>query len=368
MQRYYRALLVAVCFFYFSPLMIIRKKIELSNSFFTFLVFWSILGFAALVYFWRLFDLRSKEIWITRLKKEAGHKDIKDYKIQVRHFSQKMRDLVEELNQKNEIEKKLLYKVEQLKGMHQNHEDEYNFLNQDLQNQLDKREIALSDSRLTIKEQREIIEKKQEEINILNMQINDLKYEVENLLKIDEQEQDIFTEEKLDLEPIVEKPHLNLSDQEVSLSDKLQRYIDLAQKMTETNPFAQPKTGHHFPFGTLLIDQRRLFDRFQNEESEVVLVYSIEEERLIFINDQVQNLLGWNSDKFLKDFLFLVQKGHEQWDKALQTLSDNQLQEVRLLMKTRSGQNILTHCYLRKVPQGAFEGHVLGILSSAAKR
>ena len=368
MQRYQKTLLITLCFFYFSPLLIVGKTLKLSNSFFTFLILWCLLGFAVLIYLWKLFEVRSKEGLLHTLKKENNHKDIDEYKAQARQFSQKMRQLVEELSQKNESEKRLLKKVDQLKEMHSNQEDEYHFLNQDIQSQLDKRESTLSESRLMLKEQRKIIEGKQEEINILNMQVNDLKYEIENLLKVDQVEADIF-DEKSNFQEQPRKDTPKTSPQhEMPLSEKLQHYIDLAQKMTETNPFASQEKGRHFPFGTLIIDQRRLFDRFENEETDVILVYSTEEKRLIFVNNQVQNLLGWNSEKILRDFSFLVQKGFGQWQEAMQNLSDDTLHEVRLLMKTRSGQNILTHCYLKKVPQGAFEGHVLGILSSAAKR
>lgn len=341
---------------------------HLSSAFFTFLAFWCLLGFSTLVYLWRLFEKKTKKKLLESLYKETGYQEKKDYEEKVDRLVERMRLLVGELNIKNESEKTLLKKVEQLKEMCEHQESEYQYLNQDLNAQLEKREKALTECQLTIKEQRRIIEKKQEEINVLNMHQNDLKYEMENLLKIKKEETTLFNDDDQADELSNYESNHKPPPYELSLSEKLQHYIDLAREMTQSNPFTKPRKGYRFPLGTLVIDQRRLFDRLQNEESEVILVYSMDEQRLIFVNDHIKDLLGWNPDKFIKDFPFLVQKGLHQWHEAIDELKEGDQSEVRLLMKTFQGQNILTHCYLKIVPQGAFEKHILGILSSAAKR
>lgn len=368
MQKYQKTLLLTLCFFYFSPLLVISKSLHLSSAFFTFLAFWCLLGFSTLVYLWRLFEKKTKKKLLESLYKETGYQEKKDYEEKVDRLVERMRLLVGELNIKNESEKTLLKKVEQLKEMCEHQESEYQYLNQDLNAQLEKREKALTECQLTIKEQRRIIEKKQEEINVLNMHQNDLKYEMENLLKIKKEETTLFNDDDQADELSNYESNHKPPPYELSLSEKLQHYIDLAREMTQSNPFTKPRKGYRFPLGTLVIDQRRLFDRLQNEESEVILVYSMDEQRLIFVNDHIKDLLGWNPDKFIKDFPFLVQKGLHQWHEAIDELKEGDQSEVRLLMKTFQGQNILTHCYLKIVPQGAFEKHILGILSSAAKR
>ena len=369
MQKYQKTLLFTLCFFYFSPLLVASKTLHLSRGFFAFLTFWCLLGFSTLVYLLKLFQNKTKERLLKSLYEETGYKEKYEYEQQVERLVERMKLLVEELNEKNSSEKTLIKKIEQLKEICGHHEMEYQHLNQDLQNQLEKNERMLTECRFTIKDQRRIIEKKQEEINVLNMQINDLKYEMENILKINKEDLPLFTEEdnrepgSSDLTFLRQKP-----SHELTLSEKLGRYIDMTKKMTELSPFASEKNGYRFPLGTLMLDQRRLFDRLENEESEVVLVYSLEEKRLIFINNQIKGLLGWNPDKFIKDFPFLVQKGLHQWHEVIEELKEGDFGEVRLLLKTLQGQNILTHCYLKRIPQGAFEGHLLGILSSAAKR
>ena len=367
MQKYQKTLLFTLCFFYFSPLLVVSRTLHLSTGFFAFLTFWCFLGFSTLIYLWKLFQNKTKERLLKSLYEETGYKEKYDYEQQIERLVERMKLLVEELNEKNSSEEMLLKKIEQLKQICGHHETEYQYLNQDLQNQLEQNESLLSESRFTVKDQRRIIEKKQEEINVLNMQINDLKYEMENILKINNEDLSLFNEDEQEelvhLEPLREKP-----SHELTLSEKLGRYIDMTKKMTDQSPFSNEKKGYRFPVGTLLIDQRRLFDRLENEESEIILVYSLEEKRLVFINNQIKGLLGWNPEKFIKDFPFLVQKGLHQWHEVIEELKEGDLGEVRLLLKTLQGQNVLMHCYLKKVPQGTFEGHLLGILSSAAKR
>lgn len=368
MQKYQKTLLFTLCFFYFSPLLVVSKGLHLSNGVFVFLIFWCFLAFLTLAYLWKLFQRKTKERLLKSLYEETGYKEKYEYEQQIEHLVERMKLLVEELNDKNNSEKMLVKKIEQLKEMCGHHEAEYQSLNHDLQNQLEKNERSLSESRFTIKDQRRIIEKKQEDINVLNMQLNDLKYEMENILNINKEEVILFKDESIpqsskEFDFMRQKP-----SHELTLSEKLGRYIDMTKKMTELSPFVSEKSGYRFPLGTLILDQRRLFDRLENEESEVILVYSLEEKRLIFINNQVKGLLGWNPEKFIKDFPFLVEKGLHQWHEVIEELKEGDFGEVRLLLKTLQGQNILTHCYLKKVPQGAFEGHLLGILSSAAKR
>ncbi len=348
------------------PPYLLFQKLPLSKFNFIFWTVWGVVGWVFLRNLWKLLAESAVQGELSSLKDNTIEQDLEEYKVENRGLAKQLNQLLNEFSQKNEIEKVLNKKIEQLKEMHQNQENEYQFLNQDLQSQLDKRERSLSESRILVKEQRQVIEKKQAEINILNLQINDLKYEIENLLQIEEQKRTFFPEEKSEKTSLITSEIAKVPKKPLTLKEKLQWYIDFARQLTETNPFA--KRGSHFPFGNLLIDQRRLFDRLESDESEVVLVYSLQENRFIFVNHQVKNLLGWNPDQFIKDFSFLVQKGLDQWQTAVRSLAEAEIQEIRLLVKTHSGQNILTNCYLKNISEGVFEGHAIGLLSSIAKR
>lgn len=366
MQKNKKIFYFSLCFYSMLPAFLLLHKLNLSNFILTFWVVWGVVGFAFLFNFWKSLGGKDFKHVSSSLRDGTVEQDIEEYKIENRRLLKQLNLVLHEFNQKNETEKVLNKKIEQLKEMHQHQENEYHFLNQDLQSQLEKRERALSETRLLVKEQRQVIEKKQAEINVLNLQINDLKYEIESLLQIEEQKASFIPQNKSEKSSLIMSELDTAYKKPLTLKEKLQWYIDFAKQLTETNPFA--KRGGTFPFGTLLIDQRRLFDRLENDESEVMLVYSLQENRFIFVNNQIKNLLGWNPDQFIKDFSFLVQKGLDHWQGALRSVPNSDIQEIRLLMKTHSGQNILTHCYLKNISEGVFEGHAIGLLSSAAKR
>ncbi len=363
MQRYKQALGLTICFFYFSPLFIVSRTIPLSSQILTLMVTWSLLGLGAIACLWKYYENRVKKNWESSQQSNQILKDKFDNIEQMQVTKEHVAMLMRELHQKDENEKVLQRRLDQLNHHHLQEIREFTDLNKDLQEQLTKRESSLSESRLTLKEQRRVIEKKQEEINILKIQVNDFKYEIESILKLKNQPAPAAEPIKIQTDSKSEA-----STQGLSLKDKLQRYIDLSMNITQSNPFAAPQNGYRLPIGALVIDQRRLFDRLQAEETDVILVYSQEDEKLVFVNKQIQELLGWRAEKFLKDFSFLVEKGLSNWQETLKGLQDGYLGEVRLLMKTRSGENLLTHCYLKVIPKGAFEGHVLGILTSAANR
>ncbi len=281
----------------------------------------------------------------------------------------KVRLLARELEEQSRRERSLIKELDKLKGLHHYQEREYANLNEELQNKLDKKETILSEYRSTLKEQRKIIEKKQEETNILQVRLNDLKYEVENLLKLkggDPEEKEFF---KVTNEEEKEAPSENLESSYGlvdTIQGKLDRYVKMAVKLNGAHDFANKDYKYsELSLGSLIIDQRRLFDRLQNEDQDTVLVYSREEKSLVFINQQVKSLLGWSPDRFLKDFSFFIQKGSLQWTEALEDVKLDHQKSIRLLMKTRSGRDVLTHCYLKEVPSGIFRGYVLGILSAA---
>lgn len=287
-------------------------------------------------------------------KKIAAHPDLN---------LKKVRMLARELEEQSQREKAYEREIEKLKNLQRAQEREYASLNEELHEQIDKKESILSEYRSTLKEQRKIIEKKQEEVNILQIRVNDLKYELNNVLKIKdvgEEEKEAILESELS-EDLEERS--GLMD---TIQDKLDRYVKMAVKLSGAHHLNQDVRYTGLTLGSLIIDQRRLYDRLQNEEQETLLVFSREENRLVFVNNHVKELLGWSPERFLKDFSLLIQKGHTQWDDALEDVKLDHQKSIRLLMKTRTGEDQLTHCILKEVPDGVFKGYVLGILSLAA--
>lgn len=361
MTKKSKILLLSLCFYTSLPLVLWVQKKTVSNAYLLVFFIWAVLGAWMFFKCWQYLLFKPSK---TPSKLESALKDLEDYQQQYRALSQRYNELVNAFGQKCDQQKEFDQKLQRLKDMQKNQQEEYVFLNQDLQAQLEKRERSLSDSRLLVQEQRQVIEKKQSEINLLSLKVNDLEYEIENLLRLENQSSsEIFSEPyglNASSQLIVESP--------MTLKDKLGYYTQMAKTLTETNPFAQKKSGVISPFGSLLIDQRRLFDKLESEDVDVILIYSLEERRIVFVNRCIKQLVGWNPDQFNRDFTFLVQKGLDQWQESLNHLQDEVTQEARLLVKTQSGQNILVQCYLKKLSEGVFQNHAMGVLSSVAKR
>lgn len=371
MKTYRTSFYIALGLIYFTPLFLVAKVLEPSAQIFCGLGLWTLLGFGILLYF--IFFIEKK------MKKDASILvSSRIYQIENNIFSQtksanpvvdlkKVSLLTRELDEQGRREKTFLVEIERLKKLQVHQEREFGRLNEELHNQLDKNETILSEYRFTLKEQRKIIEKKQKEMNILQIRVNDLKYEVESLLKLkgaDPVDKELFSnlkkeEEGSDLKEV----QSGLMD---SIQVKLDRYVKMAMRLNGARHFANKDFKYSdLSLGSLIIDQRRLFDRLQNEEHETIMVYSREEKRLVFINQQIKELLGWGPERFLKDFSFFIQKGENNWLEALEDVKLDQQKSIRLLMKARSGRDVLTHCYLKEIPEGVFRGYILGILSSA---
>jgi len=333
---------------------------------------WSLVGFSIFTYFLQFLEKKMKKeaaVLVSSRILKIEKKAFSDQKIQSPSIDlKKVRILARELEEQSRREHSLGKELDKLKGLQHYQEREYATLNEELQNKLDKKETILSEYRSTLKEQRKIIEKKQEDTNILQVRLNDLKYEVENLLKLkggDPEKKEFFEAPKKEEEVVSEtlEPSCGLAD---TIQGKLDRYVKMAVKLNGAHDFANKNYKYsELSLGSLIIDQRRLFDRLQNEDQDTVLVYSREEKSLVFINQQVKCLLGWSPERFLKDFSFFIQKGSIQWTEALEDVKLDHQKSIRLLMKTRSGRDVLTHCYLKEVPSGIFRGYVLGILSAA---
>ncbi len=346
---------------YFSPFVWVLKWVQDSPKSFYGLLSWALLSYGLLITSFRFLKKNLNVIQNAQVQSKSTSKEKKansigfDFKQQLKEGEIREQNLQREL----EVQKKRM--AQQVKELTQ--------LSVELQNQLDKKETILSEYRSTLQDQRSVIEKKQSDINLLQVRVNDLKYELENVLKL----KNVTHEDSLPFlksSLAFEKKDLNFEVDTSfgllgSLQDKLDRYVKIAMTLNSSYHLTKNQSRHaQVPLGSLIIDQRRLFDRLQNEEAETLMVYSKEEKRLIFINNQITSLLGWSPERFLTDFSLLIQKNYREWREALEELKALEQKNLRLIMKSKSGKEVLTHCYLKEVPEGVFKGHVIGLLSS----
>lgn len=254
------------------------------------------------------------------------------------------------------------------------------------QEQVVKKDNQLTEYQQTILEQKNIIDKKQQYIWKLESKIQDLKYEVETLLQLKDlgaqnliQEDvqnkrtqhpvlEVFDKENTfeeELEPLFQTMPQSSDKRVQSHYDaavQLRKCIEVAQKLTGANHFSGGNSRLlNFSPDSYAIDLRRLFDNFRTENSSLIFFYSESEQRLLFVNNHVKSLLGWSPEKFVKDFPTLIQEGIEEWRSALSQLDTRGEAQARLLLKARTGKDILLHCTLGLIPSGTFKGHVIAI-------
>lgn len=297
----------------------------------------------------------------------------------VEQLEKALRDSEETLR-KNELEKEQLA-VEALKR--QQELSDYKLFSEE---QLRQKQMQLTAAQQALENQQSEMEKRQEQISHLDAKVHDLSYEIKTLLHLSEEEKsaaplplDSVKEDFRFLSEIYGKENIGKTD--VNGSDEpfapdhshiiqtaqeasrlLQRCIDTAQKLTGTNYFGS-ETSRYRDFSTsyFAIDQRRLWDSLRSETGALLVVYSQKEQKLCFANQGTKALLGWAPERFISDFSLIIQGGINEWKKGLAATSTMSDVQIRLLAKTRQGQEVWLNGHLGAIPSGLFRGHVIAL-------
>ncbi len=267
--------------------------------------------------------------------------------------------------------------LEQILGSHQSVAEE----------QLSSKNILLEEYQQTIADQRQVIEKKQKLIVSLEAKANDLKYELKTLLDLTDRIDTDFDEPMVQehTRPIKTAPlpapkratktgvadHPSLPgllneprpQGPVDAAQQLKRCIDIAQKLTGARHLAGDSSRFRdLSVDGYALDLRRLCDSLRSETSGMILLYSQKEDRLLFANNQVRDVLGWSPEKFVQHFPALSVDGLTEWKRGLVRLSAVPQIEFPLTLKTRGGEEKTVHCYLGTIPTGIFKTHIVGVI------
>lgn len=302
----------------------------------------------------------------------SSSENIQELEQALKETQSKNHDLIQKQNQLEED----LHKLEQEKV-------QFELKLQDIQHQMDtqsseaddeirRKTTLLSEYQETINQQREVIKKKQEQVAELESKVRDLNYEVKTLLQLAEIGN---SKEKKESGQSEEKEHeqpsrylyggsMIKSPEEASIL--LGKCINIAQKITSSNRFSNGSSRfQHMPLDNSALDFRRLYDSLRSETSSGIIVYSLKENRLIFANDQVEMIVGWNPETFIRNFSEIIREGFDEWNSALSQLTPHAESKARLLFKTKNGQNVLINCHLKIIPTGIFRHYVIGTLYHA---
>lgn len=237
------------------------------------------------------------------------------------------------------------------------------------QEQIEQKGSLLADYQQTMSEQKAVIEKKQHQIAQLETKVHDLTYEIKTLLQLAEIGN--APEEHKHKPAHMETPQQAHEDIPVmpenqirSIEDavvQLKRCVDIAQKITGSNQFTSPSSPRMIGDDYFAIDYRRLFDNLRSENGATVFFYSQKENKMLFVNNQCRNLLGWTPEKFIQNFSDIVQQ-HDEWKNSLSQLTIHPETRLSMIMKSKSGQDVLVQGVLGSIPTGLFKHHVIGVL------
>lgn len=250
------------------------------------------------------------------------------------------------------------------------------------QEQLEHKGTLLADYQQTMAEQKAVIEKKQHQIAQLESKVRDLTYEIKTLLQLAElgnQPLDAEIRQSFLLSDSAPPPSYYLETDQEDLpsipesqvrtfeeaASQLKRCVDIAQKMTGAGYFSGSSRLRDIHEDHYAIDLRRLFDSLRSEKGGALLFYSQKENRLLFVNALIRNLVGWSPDKFVQSFPEIVQQGMEEWNKALALLLSQPEVKISFIIKSKTGSDVLVNGVLGVIPTGLFKHHVMGVLYPA---
>lgn len=228
-------------------------------------------------------------------------------------------------------------------------EEEHAKAMQEAQEEFSKKDSLINEYQRTISEQRMIIEKKQRYIAKLEGKVRDLMYEIRSLLQLEEPGR------------TVEKEQQPLYD----LSFQLQRFIEKAENLTGVDHigYVGGKSPRFLSQDFYAVDQRPLFDRLGNEASAIVFIYSIADEKFLFVNNYVKTALGWSPEKFGKEFSQLVLSGFSEWRIALSKVASARESLCPLVIEDKLGKKKQFSCAMGMLSKGPFENQIIGLMS-----
>lgn len=271
---------------------------------------------------------------------------------------------------------KILREKEVVQRQAEAHQQEHRIYKKNTQEQNDYQQLLLVEHQRSIAELRDLLEKKQQHIQQLESKTRDMNYEIKTLLQLAEKPVSGYTEPSvIPLHPARHPPtpkmhwetgEPNILDFAVRTNEEahvhLKRLLDLAQRITGTSLFSSSPRFREMPLDNYALDLRSLFDRLKEINASTIIVYSLKENKLLFVNDQIKELLGLNPDKFVHQFQETVQEGQPEWREVLRQLSFKNEAKTTLQLKSRTGQEVNVECLLGIVPTGIFRHHLIGLL------
>jgi hypothetical protein len=236
-----------------------------------------------------------------------------------------------------------------------------------------------------VSQQQANLEAQEQYIAKLKKQNADLSYEVKTLLQLGEMEGSTdlqaFTEQNheplhpaldslepaqtVDVDTLYHTIPTSTQKQIGSGYDaaiQLQQCVELAEGIESAPHQTNGSRFSDLTNSNQALDLRRLADTFRTEISAPVLFINPADGMLLFASNQVQGLLGWMPEKLIKDFYTLLQDGLPDWQQSLQGVATQGETTVRLILRAKSGEDLMTYAHLGAVRTGVFMNYVVAVL------
>ena len=236
----------------------------------------------------------------------------------------------------------------------------------------------IQEKELTIQELKILLQKHQEHVVLLETKEQDLQYEIKTLLELtnfepgstfsgptfidagEELKESFHQQASFQEEPVRLHKSLQIKTPEAAAA-QLNRCLDIAAKITGTYPFPSDSHVRHTSFDNAL-ELRHLFELLRAETGCMVIFFSPRDNKLLFANPHVKDILGWSSDRFVNQFHEIIEPGAVEWRKGISSLSVNVHAQLPLAVKASDGKTIRLQCTMGLVSSGLFRHSLIGIL------
>lgn len=346
--------------------------------------------------------IAERKVEVQPIVENAFQKDLSDCQIQ-------QVQLLKEIEEKNNAFQLLCSEKEQLARHIQSILQEFSSYKSTMQEQIQQKEILIREGKEALLAQEALVEKLEQQIESLESKELDLTYEIKTLLQlinIDSQTQSpLAPPPHLSIEPeasyfppcyslddpgLLDRDHdlpyavpqfqslaiettpfpllspsTQLAQENTGAAVQLKRCLDIASKMTGSANLNSLARIREFPVESYALDLRRLCDSLNNESQCIVILFSLKENKLLFVNHHVKNVLGWSPEKFIQDFREIIHKTDDEWKATISLLTSQPETKLKLCLKTKEGPDANLNCHLGAITTGKFRHHVIGILSAS---
>ncbi|AGW38425.1 hypothetical protein CPE1_0958 [Chlamydia pecorum PV3056/3] len=216
---------------------------------------------------------------------------------------------------------------------------------------------ALNDEyQATFIEQHSILNKRQAYIAKLESKVQDLMYEIRNLLQLESDTSDAHVPGT----PCIAK------DVPSQISYELKKIVFKAENIEAASSLTASRyMNNEVGIRNYSLECRELFDGLREESLGMVFIYAPQSRRAVFANSLFKTWTGYSVEDFFKNDGIVV-SDIKQWESDLQSRV-TQERRGKLIIKTKTQGSLPFYYCLTSLSKGPLYRHVLGILYPARK-